>query len=169
MAGVKRPREIDDVVERPKKLPTLSNAHDEFDSTLLLDHATARRPEPEPEPARVDPYVTTRTRLPSASNKNARPPLATNGMNTNVTTRKKRRSASVPKDLRPPPSGIIRGQRTVKEPEPPAVTQRATRSRTLKAAPTDERWARFEAERNAGTNPSTNRGRSRSFEVDDEC
>lgn len=146
MAGTKRHRDIDDIGERPGKLSTMYGSYEEYNIPLV-----------DPQPS-INAVPTASSKLRAPSTRNTRPPFnstAANGYSSNVTTRKKRSASAPPKDLRPPATGIIKGQRTA---EPEAVTTRTTRSRH-KGGEDDPKWQRFEAQRNAGTSTHVSKTR----------
>ncbi|CAG7846979.1 Kinesin-like protein klpA [Serendipita indica DSM 11827] len=95
---------------------------------------------------------TTSSKLRPPSSRGMRAPLVPNPLNTNVTTRKRRSVSVPPKDVKPAPSGIIRGQRTADIEATAEAVNKAIRTRAQREAVEDPKWQQFEARRNAGTN-----------------
>ncbi|KAG8777721.1 kinesin-like nuclear fusion protein [Serendipita sp. 398] len=150
MAGIKRPRELEDIGDRVHKMPPFATT-----GADLNDDPT-RQSQGETDSAAADqiqPSASSKLRPPSS--RSTRAPLSTNTLNSNVTTRKKRSTSVPPKEIRPPPSGIVKGQRTVD-----ADALNKSGKRVPKSTEDDPRWQRFEAQRNAGSGVhGSNRGR----------
>ena len=153
MAGIKRQRDIEDIGDRPAKLPTIHGSQDEF-NTGLVD-----------PPRSTSSLATTSSKLRAPSTRNNRQPFTSTVANSHVTTRKKRSASAPPKDLRPPAAGIIKGQRTADVEAVTATLNRSTKSKHQKGSDDDPRWQRFEAQRNAGTSAHVSKTRRKSHYI----
>jgi hypothetical protein len=150
MAGIKRQRDIEDIGDRPAKLPAMHGAQEGFNIG------------PVDPPRSKSSLATTSTRLRAPSTRNNRQPFTSNTANAHVTTRKKRSTSAPPKDLRPPATGIIKGQRTADVEVVSTALNNSTKSRHQKGSDDDPRWQRFEAQRSAGTSTRVSKTRSKS-------
>ncbi|KAG8830611.1 kinesin-like nuclear fusion protein [Serendipita sp. 399] len=150
MAGIKRPREIEDIGDRVFKMPPFA-----LTGVDLNDDPTQQLEREATSTATNLEHTGVSSKLRPPSSRSTRAPLATNVLNTNVTTRKKRSTSVPPKDMRPQPSGIVKGQRMV---DGDALGKSG--KRVPKSTEDDPRWQRFEAQRNTDSGAlRSNRGR----------